>query len=345
MKNSLFIAFAAISALTIFAVLPLGFHFAEDEFYPFVAIIMFFVAFFIVLLGYPVAFSLAGTGVLFALVGSVFDVFDLSILAAFPQRVMGVIGNGPLMAIPLFIFMGVVLERSDISTELLESMGTLFGKVRGGLGISVCVVGALLAASTGIVGATVVTMGLISLPTMLRYRYNPILASGIITASGTLGQIIPPSIVLIVLSDVVNSAYQQAQLNAGNFSPRSISVGDLFVGALVPGLVLVSLYILYVVLVAIFFPKSAPPVEESEKLDKSLNCQVTEGAGSFLAFNCWSFRVNFTWDCNSDRSRIGWLCGGIVACLFKEKADIRNDSKCSQINTQCELHGVHHHFG
>ena len=265
MKNKLFLILVALSLLTIFAVLPLGFYFAEDEFYPFVAIIMFFVAFCVVLLGYPVAFSLAGTGVLFALIGSFFGAFELSLLAAFPQRVMGVISNGPLMAIPLFIFMGVLLEHSQISGELLESMGMLFGKIRGGLGISVCVVGALLAASTGIVGATVVTMGLISLPTMLRYRYSPILASGIISASGTLGQIIPPSIVLIILSDVVNSAYQQAQLNLGNFSPRSISVGDLFIGALIPGLVLVVCYIVYVFLVAIFLPQAAPAIPEDQR--------------------------------------------------------------------------------
>ncbi|MDJ0622941.1 MAG: TRAP transporter large permease subunit [Desulfocapsaceae bacterium] len=225
------------------------------EVYP---ILMFGLAVFILLMGYPVAFSLAGTSILFALFGVFMDVFDLSFLAAFPERIYGIMGNQTLIAIPLFIFMGVMLERAKISEELLETMGLLFGKIRGGLGISVCIVGALLAASTGIVGATVVTMGLISLPTMLRFNYSPSFATGIVTASGTLGQIIPPSIILIILGDVISSAHQQAQLAMGNYSPTSVSVGDLFVGALLPGLVLVGLYIVYIGIIAAFKPQMAP---------------------------------------------------------------------------------------
>jgi len=219
---------------------------------------MFGVAVVILLLGFPVAFSLAGTAILFSLFGVLMGDFDLTFLGAFPERIFGIMGNETLIAIPLFIFMGVTLERSKISEDLLDTMGMLFGKMRGGLGISVCIVGALLAASTGIVGATVVTMGLISLPTMMKYNYSPSLAAGIVTASGTLGQIIPPSIILIILGDVISSAHQQAQLAMGNFSPSSVSVGDLFVGALFPGLVLVSLYIIYIIIVAIFNPEAVP---------------------------------------------------------------------------------------
>jgi tripartite ATP-independent transporter DctM subunit len=229
------------------------------ELYP---VLMFGVAVLVLLMGFPVAFSLAGTAILFAVFGVYMEVFDLTFLGAFPERIFGVMGNQTLIAIPLFIFMGVMLERSKISEELLETMGMLFGKVRGGLGISVCIVGALLAASTGIVGATVVTMGLISLPSMLRFNYSPSLAAGIVTASGTLGQIIPPSIILIILGDVISSAHQQAQLALGNFSPTSVSVGDLFVGALFPGLILVGLYILYIALIALLKPEAAPALPD-----------------------------------------------------------------------------------
>lgn len=229
------------------------------EIYP---LLMFGVAVFILLMGYPVAFSLSGTAILFALFGVQMDVFDLSFFGAYPERIFGIMRNQTLIAIPLFIFMGVMLERSKISEELLETMGMLFGKIRGGLGISVCIVGALLAASTGIVGATVVTMGLISLPSMLRFNYSNSLASGIVAASGTLGQIIPPSIILIILGDVISSAHQQAQLAMGNFSPTSVSVGDLFVGALLPGLVLVGLYIFYIAIVAFLKPDAAPALPD-----------------------------------------------------------------------------------
>ncbi|MBF0289883.1 MAG: TRAP transporter large permease subunit [SAR324 cluster bacterium] len=221
-------------------------------------LLMFGIAVIILLLGYPVAFSLAGTAIGFAFFGLWTGNFDIVFLGAFPERIYGIMGNETLIAIPLFIFMGVTLERSKISEDLLDTMGMLFGSMRGGLGISVCIVGALLAASTGIVGATVVTMGLISLPAMLRYKYSPSFASGIVTASGTLGQIIPPSIILIILGDVISSAYQQAQLAMGNFSPRSVSVGDLFVGALFPGLVLVGLYIAYIAVIAFLKPDTAP---------------------------------------------------------------------------------------
>ncbi len=238
------------------------------EVYP---LLMFGVAVGILLLGYPVAFSLSGTAILFALFGASMDMFDLGFLGALPERIYGVMGNQTLIAIPLFIFMGVMLERSKISEELLDTMGMLFGKMRGGLGISVCIVGALLAASTGIVGATVVTMGLISLPAMLKYNYSPSLAAGIVTASGTLGQIIPPSIILIILGDVISSAHQQAQLAMGNYSPSSVSVGDLFVGAIFPGLILVGLYIVYIGIIAAIKPEAAPAIPPERLKELSID--------------------------------------------------------------------------
>jgi tripartite ATP-independent transporter DctM subunit len=217
-----------------------------------------------ILLGFPVAFTLAGVSLAFALLGHSFGVFNLAILGAFPQRIFGIMTNQVLIAVPLFIFMGVMLERSKVAEQLLDSMALLFGRLHGGLGFSVCIVGALLAASTGIVGATVVTMGLLALPTMLKRGYDPALAAGTISAAGTLGQIIPPSIVLILLGDVLSTAYQQAQLQQGIFSPDTISVGDLFAGALFPGLMLVGMYLVYLVAVAMIRPSAmpAPPARE-----------------------------------------------------------------------------------
>ncbi len=214
--------------------------------------------------GYPVAFSLAGTALIFAVIGITFGVFDISYLRPFPQRIFGAVTNTTLIAVPMFILMGVILEKSKIAEELLEAMAKLFGSLRGGLGLSVTIVGALLAASTGIVGATVVTMGLLSLPTMLRRGYDPALASGTIAAAGTLGQIIPPSIVLILLGDVISNAYQKAQLEQGVFAPETVSVGDLFAGALFPGLMLVGLYILWQIIVAVTQPHKAPAIPASE---------------------------------------------------------------------------------
>ena len=214
--------------------------------------------------GYPVAFTLGGVSLLFAGIGIVTGTFDAGYLGALPNRLFGIMNNQTMLAVPLFVFMGVMLEKSRVAEDLLESMSRLFGTLRGGLAISVCVVGALLAASTGIVGATVVTMGLLALPTMLRRGYDPAIATGTLAATGTLGQIIPPSIVLVLLGDVMSSAYQQAQLKMGIFSPKTVSVGDLFVGALVPGLMLVGLYIVYIIVVAIFQPKKLPALPQEE---------------------------------------------------------------------------------
>ena len=194
------------------------------------------------LFGYPVAFSLAGVAVAFAGIGWLLDAFTFNLFGALASRYFGIMVNEVLVAVPLFVFMGVMLERSKVAEQLLETMGQMFGRLRGGLGLSVIFVGMLLAASTGIVGATVVTMGLLSLPTMLKAGYDPKLATGTICASGTLGQIIPPSIVLVLLGDILQGAYTQAQLAMGNFAPRPVSVVDLFAGAFIPGLILVALY-------------------------------------------------------------------------------------------------------
>lgn len=219
----------------------------------------------VLLIGYPVALSLGGTALAFAAVGLLMpELFDPIFLQALPNRIYGIMTNQTLIAVPLFVFMGVMLERSKVAEELLGTMADLFGNLRGGLGISVILVGMLLAASTGIVGATVVTMGMLSLPIMLKRGYHPSITTGTICAAGTLGQIIPPSIILILLGDVLSAAYQQAQLNMGIFAPETLSVGDLFVGALIPGLLLVLFYILYIIAVGIFRHDLIPDI----KVDK-----------------------------------------------------------------------------
>ena len=223
-------------------------------------LIMIGVVFLLLLLGYPVALTLAGTALLAALSGVITGTFEIAFLNASPNRLFGIISNQTLVAVPLFILMGVILEKSKIAEKLLDSMGNLFGSLPGGLGFSVTIVGMLLAASTGIVGATVVTMGLMSLPSMLRAKYDPSFAAGTICATGTLGQIIPPSIALVLLGDVLGNAYQQAQLGQGIFNPKTVSVGDLFAGAIIPGLILVCLYSGYVMLTAVVRPSTVPAV-------------------------------------------------------------------------------------
>ncbi|WP_417423729.1 TRAP transporter large permease [Hoeflea sp.] len=233
------------------------------------AALMFFGVIGFLLLGFPVAFTLAGVSLLFGGVGLAFGVFDPSNFGSLPNRYIGFMTNEVLVAVPLFIFMGVMLERSQIAEQLLLTMGKLFGNLRGGLGFSVIIVGAMLAASTGVVGATVVTMGLISLPAMLRAGYDPKLATGVISASGTLGQIIPPSTVLIFMGDMLSGINSQVQMAKGNFAPTPVSVGDLFAGALLPGLLLVSLYLIFVLFKAVTDPASCPatPVPPEEKGD------------------------------------------------------------------------------
>jgi len=227
----------------------------------FIPLLMFGVICLVLLAGFPVAFSLAGTALIFAGLGILTGTFEGAFLGAIPNRLYGDMTNMTLVAVPLFVFMGVLLEKSNLAQDLLSNMAEVIGGFRGSLAISVIFVGALIAASTGIVGATVIAMGLISLPIMLSRQYDPSLSAGTICATGTLGQIIPPSIALVILGDVLSAAYQQSQLSVGNFSARTVSVGDLFMGAIIPGLILVVCYALYVVIRAYLSPKMAPSQE------------------------------------------------------------------------------------
>lgn len=225
---------------------------------PYLDVIMFAALMGAILLGFPVSFSVAGVAVFFAYLGWALDVMDISLLGAMGQRVFGLLSNEVLIAIPLFVMMGAVLEKSRIAEELLDTMGRMFGQLKGGLGISVVLVGALLAASTGIVGATVVAMGMIALPTMLRSGYDPRVASGIVCTAGTLGQIIPPSTLLIILADVMSNAYQQAQYEQGKFSVEALSVGQFFAAAILPGITLVVLYLIYILIRGLLRPQDMP---------------------------------------------------------------------------------------
>ncbi len=240
-------------------------------------LILFVMVCLVLMLGFPVAFSLAGTSLIVAGFGYLAGSFDGAFLSALPNRIFGILSNQILIAVPLFVFMGIMLEKSRIAERLLQNMALLFGPLRGGLGISVILVGMLMAASTGIIGATVVTMGLISLPAMMKNGYSPSLAAGNICATGTLGQIIPPSTALIILGDVLSSAYQQAQLSMGIFSPDTVSVADLFVGALIPGLLLVVFYMTYMAFTAWRDPHAAPAVIDRPELDGKFVKQLLAG--------------------------------------------------------------------
>ena len=223
----------------------------------------------VLMLGFPVAFTLGGVSLWFALAGWFAGWFDVSFIMALPQRIYGIMTNSTLMAVPVFVFMGLVLEKAKLAQSLLENMAALLGGAKGGLGFALLIVGTLLAASTGIVGATVVTLSLLALPVMKKNGYDESLSAGTICATGTLGQIIPPSIVLVLLGDVLSNAYQQAQINQGVFSPKTVSVGDLFVGAIIPGLILVSAYGMYWFYIIIRHPNKAPATK-SEHMDVNL---------------------------------------------------------------------------
>lgn len=227
-----------------------------------ISLFMFFLIIVLLLFGFPAAFTLSGTATLFAIGGILSGHFDASILGAIPSRVFGIINNKILYAVPLFVFMGVALEKTRVAEELLLVMDELFERVPNGLAVAVMIVGGLLAASTGIVGATVITMGLIALPTMLKKQLSPELSTGAICAAGSLGQIIPPSIVLVILGDVISNAYQQTQLSQGIFSPETVSITEIFAGALLPGMMLVGMYISYIMLITLITPPTAIPTKE-----------------------------------------------------------------------------------
>ncbi|WP_154222604.1 TRAP transporter large permease [Marinicella rhabdoformis] len=230
------------------------------------ALMLFFAVTLVLMAGFPVAFTLGGVSLWFAGIGYLTGWFDIDFLAAMPNRLNGILNNVTLMAVPVFVFMGVVLERAKLADSLLQNMAALMGGRRGGLAFALLIVGMLLAASTGIVGATVVTLGLLAMPVMKKNGYDEALSAGTICASGTLGQIIPPSIVLVLLGDVLSNAYQQAQLDQNIFNPKTVSVQDLFMGALVPGLMLVVLYALYLLWVRFRRPEAMPAIESSEQV-------------------------------------------------------------------------------
>ena len=288
----------------------------------YIALLMFVVVCGVLLLGYPVALSLAGTALLFAGIGISVDVFESSFLYALPNRLYGVLNNQTLLAVPLFIFMGAMLDRSKIAENLLNAMAMLFGRFNVGLAISVTLVGMLLAASTGIVGATVVTMGLLSLPTMLKRGYSPAFSSGIICATGTLGQIIPPSIALVLLGDVLSSAYQKAQLSMGIFSPKTVSVGDLFAGAVIPGFILVILYILYCIAVAIFrpdvIPKQAPKLHGEEQQSLSLMLFISALLPPLLLMFAVLGSILFGYATPTEAAGVGAM-GSFLLALWKKQ--------------------------
>ena len=228
------------------------------------AILFVLFTFLVLLSGIPVAFVLSSSALLFSLIGFFIGLFDYSFLLAIPNRIFGIMTNQNLLAVPLFIFMGLVLQKTKIAEELLIAMNSLYKNTNGGFAISVVIVGGLMGASTGIVGATVITLGLLSLPIMVKNNYPKDLACGVICASGTLGQIIPPSLVLILLADVLSSAYQQAQLNAGIFTPETVTISDLFAGAIIPGLLLPIMFIFYIKFLKI---KNADPNPNIKKND------------------------------------------------------------------------------
>ncbi|MBF92099.1 MAG: C4-dicarboxylate ABC transporter [Rickettsiales bacterium] len=236
----------------------------------FFAFILFLMLAIFLLAGFPVAMTLAGTSIIVALFGYIFDLFPLVLLSVLPNRIFSIITNETLIAVPLFIFMGVMLEKSGVANELLENMSKIWGKKRGGLVYSILIVGVLMAASTGIVGATVVTMGILSLPLMIKWKYNKKISTGVICASGTLGQIIPPSIILVLLADVFQGANEQASAISGNLAPDPVSSVDLFAGAIFPGLALVGLYFLWIFLCSKFKPEVFPLNKELEASDINL---------------------------------------------------------------------------
>ena len=297
------------------------------------------------MLGFPVAYTLAGVSILFALFGAALGVFDIVFFHAIPSRFFGVMSNEVLVAVPLFVFMGVMLERSRVAEELLTTMGQCFGSLRGGLGISVTVVGMLLAASTGIVGATVVTMGLLSLPSMLKAGYDHKLACGTICASGTLGQIIPPSIALVILGDSLSGAYSEAQLAKGNYLVEPFSVIDLFAGALVPGLMLGTMYVLYLVGVALLKPNTCPAYYETGVSMRDLTGRIFRAflPPVFLVIAVLGSILGGT--CHADRSGVFRRCRCNVSGAAAGTADQGRYPECHPLDNADHGHGLLHPAG
>ena len=296
----------------------------------FVPLLMFLATCVVLLAGYPVALSLAGTALVFAGFGMLFGHFDSAYLQALPNRLFGIMGNNTLIAVPLFVMMGVMLEKTRLSEDLLESMADLMSGLRSGLGLSVVLVGALLAASTGIVGATVVTMGLLSLPTLLKRGYSHSQATGMICATGTLGQIIPPSIALVLLGDTLSSAYQQAQLSQGIFSPKTISVGDLFLGAIVPGLALVMLYCIYLI---VFTDQNTTESTETEYLKERIKRALKNLAPPICLIFAVLGSILIGAATPTEAAGVG-ACGALVLAVIKRQLNLERLRDVVQTTTQ-----------
>ena len=298
----------------------------------FIPLLMFGVICLVLLAGFPVAFSLAGTALIFAGVGILTGTFESAFLGAIPNRLYGDMTNMTLVAVPLFVFMGVLLEKSNLAQDLLSNMSEVIGGFRGSLAIAVIFVGALIAASTGIVGATVIAMGLISLPIMLSRQYDPSLSAGTICATGTLGQIIPPSIALVILGDVLSAAYQQSQLSIGNFSARTVSVGDLFMGALIPGIILVFCYALYVIVRAYLSPQMAPS-QDAEIIEGRWKIMLTSLLPPFVLITSVLGSILLGIATPTEAAGVGAL-GAIFLALSKRSLNRKNISEAVETTTE-----------
>jgi len=298
----------------------------------FIPLLMFGVICLVLLAGFPVAFSLAGTALIFAGVGILTGTFESAFLGAIPNRLYGDMTNMTLVAVPLFVFMGVLLEKSNLAQDLLSNMSEVIGGFRGSLAIAVIFVGALIAASTGIVGATVIAMGLISLPIMLSRQYDPSLSAGTICATGTLGQIIPPSIALVILGDVLSAAYQQSQLSIGNFSARTVSVGDLFMGALIPGIILVFCYALYVIVRAYLSPQMAPSAD-TKIIEGRWKIMLTSLLPPFVLITSVLGSILLGIATPTEAAGVGAL-GAIFLALSKRSLNRKNISEAVETTTE-----------
>ena len=298
----------------------------------FIPLLMFGVICLVLLAGFPVAFSLAGTALMFAGIGVLTGTFESAFLGAIPNRLYGDMTNMTLVAVPLFVFMGVLLEKSNLAQDLLSNMSEVIGGFRGSLAIAVIFVGALIAASTGIVGATVIAMGLISLPIMLSRSYDPSLSAGTICATGTLGQIIPPSIALVILGDVLSAAYQQSQLNIGNFSARTVSVGDLFMGALIPGIILVFCYALYVIIRAYLSPQMAPS-QKTEFIEGRWKIMLTSLLPPFILISSVLGSILLGIATPTEAAGVGAL-GAILLAVSKKSLNRKNLTEAVETTTE-----------
>ena len=297
-----------------------------------IPIIMFAVICLVLLAGFPVAFSLAGTALIFSGIGILTGTFEPALLGTIPNRLYGDMTNMTLVAIPLFVFMGVLLEKSNLAQDLLSNMADIMGGFKGSLALSVIFVGALIAASTGIVGATVIAMGLISLPIMLQRNYDQSLAAGTICATGTLGQIIPPSIALVILGDVLSASYQQSQLSIGNFSARTVSVGDLFMGAIVPGLMLVFAYASYVMIRA-YTSEGVAPAQEVRQIDNKWRIIMSTLLPPFVLITSVLGSILAGIATPTEAAGVGAL-GGLILAISKSSLTKKNLTEAVETTTE-----------